>query len=241
MKYMIKTIIVNVLLLLSVSVFSQVKNNQLKIQGEAVLYETPEILIVNIPIHTKDSVYEECSNRLIYTYDKLKWALSEKGIKEELIRTDRFNIQENYTWTSNQRKFDGYVGNLNVTIELEYTVKTLNTIINVLNKDSFNFGYNLNFKLSEIQKSTLLEKVIDLAIKDATNKARIIANSLNVKLSEIKEVNFGYTSTRYDLLIVEDDMELEVLDSEVGGNKLSLNPQQLSIRKSIGVVWLIEQ
>ena len=239
MKKRITLIVLNIFLLSSITVYSQLKDNLLKVQGEAILYVTPEILVVNIPIQTKDSIYENCSKSLVNKYNQFKGALIKNGIAEKLIKSDRLNINENYLWDQRERKFDGYIGSINVEIEINYSPDQLNSIIETLKNDSFKFGYNLSFKLSENQKSIQLENAIDLAIKDAQNKSKIIAKSLKIKLSEIQEINFGYTSSTNDLLTTENQVFFMAdSDSKI---ELNLNPQLISIRKSIGIIWKIEQ
>jgi hypothetical protein len=240
MKKTITFLLVGILLFSSMSVSSQVNENLLKIQGDAIIYAVPEVLIVNIPIQTKDSIYENCSKELINKYNQLKDALIKNNIDEKSIKSDKLSINENYSYLSHERKFDGYVGSINVTIELTYTANKLNSIINTLKNESFKFGYNLSFKLSENQKNTQLEKAIELAIRDAKNKADIIAKSINITLVGIQEINFGYTNSRNDLLIVENEMVFSIMDDDVE-MEINLNPQMISIHKSIGIIWKIEQ
>jgi uncharacterized protein YggE len=218
----------------------RVKDNLLKVHGEAILYVTPEILVVSIPIRTIDSIYENCSQSLVNKYNQLKEALIKNGIEDKLIKSDRLDINENYLWTEKERKFDGYVGSINVEIEIDYSPDKLNSIIETLKDDSFKFGYNLSFKLSESQKSVQLQNVIDLAIKDAQNKGEIIAKSLKIQLAEIQEINFGYTNSINDLLTFENKSVSFLADND-SGIELNLNPKMISIQKRIEIIWKIEQ
>ncbi len=68
----------------------------------------------------------------------------------------------------------------------------MNAIINTLKKNDFKFGYAVEFKLGEEQKAKLLERSIEYVIKDAKNKANMIAKNLNIELLYIKEINYGY-------------------------------------------------
>lgn len=234
-------ILLGILLCATTSIFSQEKNNVLKVQGEAIFQVAPEILVVNIPIQVKDLVYENCSKQLVTKYKLLKDALVKNNIKEEAIKSDNLSVNENYTWDQRERKFDGYIGSLRVTVEQEYTVEKLSAIIETLKSEEFKFGYNISFKLSEKQKSEQLEKAINLAVEDATNKAKIIAGAMDIKLGEIMEINFGYSAPTYELLTrVESKTMMYNVQDEEGGLKLDLNPQLIQIQKSIGVIWKID-
>ncbi len=223
----------------STAIFAQ-KNNVIKVQGEAVVKEIPEKMVVSIPLDAKDSLYAQCSSKLVKTYNELKMVLIKSGIKQETIKTSNINISDAYKWVDRERKPDGYVGNMSVTVKLDYSDKTLNDIIKALKSDAFHFGYSIAFELSEEQKDTLLTKAIDLAVKDAENKAQLLAKSLHVTLGQIKEVNFGYTSVSNDILTPKRQFSF-MMDEEENVEDLELNPQLLSISKSVGIIWGIEQ
>ena len=200
-----KTILLLTILFLGITLFGQKQDNLLKIKGNAVLYQVPEIMTVNIPMHVTDSLYENCSIKLTEVHKELKDALIASGIERSAIKTDDLNVGEKTKWTKEGRIPDGFLGSVSVKIEMKYSPDMLNKIINTLKNNSFNFGYNVDFRLSEEQKLQTLENVLEYAIDDAEKKAEIIAKNLNIKLSEIYEVNFGYSSGNFDILTPEND------------------------------------
>jgi hypothetical protein len=241
MKNRITIVILSLLLLSAPNLFSQEANNVLKVQGEAIINTTPEILLVNIPIQTKDSVYEECSKQLVNKYNQLKKALVKNGVDEKSIQSNNLSVSENYTWDQRERKFEGYIGNLNVSIEMEYSADKLSSVIETLKDNEFKFGYNISFKLSEKQKSAQLEKAITLAVEDAALKAKIICKAMNIQLGGILEINFGYTTPSNDILMAEGRGMMYKAQGADDSLQLDLNPQTFQIQKSIGIIWKIVQ
>ncbi len=228
----------------SLTCYGQLNGNLLKVKGNATLYQIPEIMLVNIPLQVTDSLYENCSEKLTKIHHDLKKKLVANGIKKKSIKSDRLSVSEKTSWSKQGRIPDGYMGSINVKIEMKHTFKNLNSIINTLKEGSFNFGYNVNFKLSEEQKSKLLENAIELAISDAKNKAAIIAKNFDVKLVEIKEVNFGYSQPSYDMLTRESDAVFFMLEEEEESDEaltLNINPKKIQINKTINVIWKIEK
>ncbi|MGV8090426.1 MAG: SIMPL domain-containing protein [Mangrovibacterium sp.] len=244
-------ILFSILFLIIMNLYSQEKNNLLKVQGDAMIRTTPEILVVNIPIQTKDSIYQNCTEKLISQYNQLRDSLIKNNIDEKFIKSDRLSVSENYKWKNQRgpdgyvRIPDGYIGRISARVELEYTVDKLNTILKTLMSDAFKFGYNINFKLSEKQKDTQLENAINLAINDANTKAKIIAENLNIKLSKIKEINFGYKPSYDYFLTREKEVYIkgkgDVHDHDDRNIELDLNPQTIQIQKSIAIIWEIEK
>ncbi len=221
----------------TLNTFSQIQNNLINIQGNAIISEIPELMVVYISVESQDSIYSKCSDKLINNYNILQKAFTENGISTTL-KSNGLEIDENYSGSYRDRKRDGYKGKIKVTLKLPYNSEALNNVMNTLKANKFPLNYDLAFTLSEDQKKRLLNEAIELAIKDASTKARIIAKSLNVELSEIQDVNFGYTNYKYDILVAE---TLELDDLEEVGGKLPLNPKEIQIRKTIGIVWKIKE
>jgi len=241
MQNRITIVILGSLLFLASSLFSQEKNNVINVQGEAIINTTPEILLVNIPIQIKNLVYEECSKQLVDKYNQLKNALVKNGIEEKSIQSGNLSVTENYIWDQRERKFDGYIGNLSISVELKYSPEKLSIVIETLKDNRFKFGYNISFKLSEEQKSVELEKAIYLAVEDATNKAKLIASAMKIQLGEILEINFGYSNPTNDFLAVEGRGMMYKAQGVDDAIQLDLNPQTIQIQKNIGIIWRIIQ
>jgi len=237
-----KTRILFILLIcISINTFSQISDNLLKVQGNAIIYETPELMVADITISAKDSIYSLCSDKLIEYYNLIEKSFVKNGISKNKLKSGGLNINESYSWSDRERKMDGYMGTIKIILELPYNATSLNTIIKTLKGNEFPVTYNLSFKLSNNQKEVLLEKAIELAIKDAKKKANYIAESMDLKILKVKDINYGYTSYQNDLLtnasevffVIEDEAELD--------QDINLNPQKLEIKKTIGIIWNIEQ
>ncbi|NEN25493.1 SIMPL domain-containing protein [Cryomorpha ignava] len=235
----LKTITTTALLIFTVLTMSaQNSESVLKVRGEAVLKAVPEILNVTIPIQEKARTYEACTNQLTATFNALHEALVKAGIDEKKIFSNRLSITEDYNYQDRTRILIGYIGSITLSMELEHTEKNLNMLMSTLNDERFNFGYDVSFSLSEKQKDALREAAIKQAVEDAKTKAATLAEALNVRLLEIKEVNFEYSDGGNDILAMQKSMRFEANMSD-GGNDIKLNPQEQEIRKSVGVIWRI--
>ena len=233
-------IVIALISLLGMNAFCQTDNNEIKVQGKAIIYETPELMVVNISVSAKDSIYSVCSDKLVANYNLMEKAFMNNGISKKDLKSDGLNINESYSWSGREREKDGYSGKISVVLELPYNSESLNIVMNTLKGNEFPVSYNLVFKLSRDQKEKLLQKSIELAIEDAKLKAKHIAISLNVTLGEIKDVNFGYTSYQNDLLTSETDVFYVLDEEEQVEQALNLNPQKMEIKKTLGIIWKIK-
>lgn len=218
------------------SLSAQTDESKLIVTGEAILYDIPENVGLQIPISAKDVSYQACSDQLMSSYNALSKALVKKGIDPKAIRAGRVSISENFTYADGSRKQDGYLGNINVSLELLHTEKSLNDIFHTLKDEQFKFGYSLMFLLSEKQKSDLKAAAIQVAIEDAKKKAEVIAESLNLQLLAVEEVIFGDRDGGPEILLGRHDYALMKASNEENVD-VQLNPEKIEIRKNITIHW----
>jgi len=223
------------LITLSFALIAEAQTASLKVRGEASVKTVPELMEVNIPLEVKESSYTGTSDALTATYSNLEKSLTQAGIPEKEIQTFGFNIRENYRYENRERIQDGYVGSMNITVEIPYTEENMASVMNTLKMEEFNFGYNLNFTLSEEQKKALLEQVIKEAIADGKLKARLLSESLEVRLISLDEINFGFSESVPD--VFQPKMRMAEASSDAG--VLDLNPREMEIRKEVGLVWKV--
>lgn len=237
----LKKFTTTLLLLLSImTVNAQNSESVIKVRGEAVVRAVPEILNINIPIQSKAKTYEEATNILTSTFNDLNAALVKAGIDKEKIYSNQLNISEDYNYQDRERVLVGYVGNIILYLEVPYTEKSLNQVMRTLNNERFNFGYQVSFSFSESQKDSLREAAIKLAVKDAKAKAKTLSEALDVKLVEIKEINFEFSDGGNDNIIMRQSVYAQSKMAD-GGSDIKLNPQEQEISKSVGVIWRISQ
>lgn len=225
------------LLALAITGLISAQTATIKVKGEASVKVVPELMNVTIPLEVKRSSYSETSAALTSMYNELEKALVKAGLPEEEIQTYGFSIRENYRYENRDRIMDGYVGSMNITLEAEHTSKNMAALMNTLKQDQFNFGYSLNFMLSEAQKKALLERTIEEAVADGKLKAEILAKSLGVRIISLDEVNFGYLDGSPG--VFQPKMRMDMAAAE--DNTLELNPREMEIRKEVGLVWKVAE
>jgi len=119
-----------------------------------------------------------------------------------------------------------------------YSNEQLTKIVDALKTDTLYFSYTISFQLSEKQKNEALKLVIEGAIKDAKNKAQIIANATNIRLVRIKDINYNHTSSYSNDLSVA---YCVVEDYEDKTSSFGLTPLPIEIKKSIDIIWVVKE
>lgn len=238
--YLKKALTVLIICIISMNMKAQTNDHVLKVQGMAEVKAVPAVMIINIPLQAKDPDYEKCTNKLTSVFNSLTAALLKTGIDKKSIKSGQLNISEDYKYMDRDRVLIGYIGNITVEIEMENNPKNLQNVMKTLNDERFKFGYNVGFKLSESQKDSLRAEAIKAAVSDAKQKAKTLAEALEVSLGKILVINFEYEDGGNQPLMMEKNMRY-AMTSDSGGESIELNPKEISITKSVGVVWLLEQ
>jgi len=90
-----KSVLIVVLALLIMPLFAQKTSDVLKVKGEAILSYTPEEMKIVVSIVVKDSVYANCSDKLIRIYNSVVNGLIAAKIDKEKIKSGSINLSEN--------------------------------------------------------------------------------------------------------------------------------------------------
>ncbi len=227
---------------ISLNSFAQLEANVIRVQGNSIISEVPELMIVRITIISEDSIYSKCSEKLISNYNQIEKSFAKNGISKGELKSEGVNIDKKYSWQDKGRVEDGYQGTISADLKLQYSAENLKMVMKTLGNKLINFSYNISFDLSNEQKDKLLQQAIELAVKDAKSKAEYIAKSLNVELREIKDVNFGHSNGYGDLLRKNNEVYFVAEDSNsMSKEGINLNPKKVSVEKSIDIVWNISQ
>ena len=241
-----KITLITVGILLSLQIYSQQKLETIDIIVEASQMILPDIMQVNIDLKYKDKNEQQALNRLTTGINGQIQAILNSGFKKDEIKLHEFSIDELSDWESNKSKVTGYVALQSITILLPIGEKEkIDGLLNNLsvNKNE-NISVKIDAKLSDELNNKIKNELIRKAISDASEKARIMAESLNVKLSHVKAVEYGdffYTprmrsSIRFVAPVITEDR-----DKVKSSNAYQLlGISETEIREKIHVVWYIE-
>ena len=215
---------------------AQTHQARIEVVGKAIVKEIPNEIVFRIPLKIVDSTYLGCNERLTFTLNELQKDLKSKGISEESIHTANYSISENMVFEEGKRKHKGYKGSVNVMLSADYAPELIHKVLKSVN--TFKLSYNINFAMSEEQKTRLTKVAMINAVEDANQKAKILTESANVQLGSILNMSYGIEQFRPEPFLSERIMSSQVDDAS--SNQLNLSPPLTSIHKSVKIVWGIK-
>jgi uncharacterized protein len=229
---------------------AQIKDNTLLVKGTAILRQMPEIIYASINVKSESQSYVDCQNKLLAKLEKAKSSILKQDISTELIKTNEISINEKQEYIANKMTKTGYIGNISLTIESQYSPEFAKKLLTAFTSDSLILNYSIGFRLSEKQKSQLRQLAITNAIDNAKERATLIAKSSNIKLIKLNSIIFlddENTFTRDNDLIKNEilpNQEIFVTIRGAGNSNtpnIDFNPKEIGIIKSVRMEWFIEE
>jgi len=241
-----KITLIAVGIFLSLQIYSQQKLETIDIIADASQMILPDVMQVNIDLKYKDKNEQQALDRLTTGINGQIQAILNSGFKKDEIKLHEFSIDELSDWESNKSKVTGYEAVQSITILLPIADKEkIDGLLNNLsvNKNE-NISVKIDAKLSDELNNEIKKKLIRKAISDASEKARIMAESLNIRLGRVKTVEYGellYTprlrgSIRFVAPVISED-RTKVKSSSA---YQLLGISETEINEKIHVVWYIE-
>jgi len=239
-KFVVLVLIVS----LSLPLFSQDTSCEaIVVEGKSSIKLMPEQLIFQINITVKDSIYTKCANLAIEKIETIKKQFTIYGIDEQLIKTQNYSIREvrKHDYKTQKSVFEGFEASIPISIKTKVDNSKNDQIFEII-KNNFEANFNLNFALTTKQIETVKEKLIDLAVEDAKQKAKVITKSAEIKLGKISKIQYGEPRTVRGFSQNYDLMEARTLIGSGSNSKITdvMNPNEIEMRTSIIIAWDIE-
>lgn len=201
--------------------------NKFKVFGKGIINVKPDAAEATIGVITENSQLEIAQEENARITQKVINSMIEIGVLPQYIQTQNYNIRPNYDYIDGKQVFRGY----EVSNYLKILISNINfsgEIIDTVVKNGANTVSGLNFIVSD-QANHYYEALV-LAVEDAQNKARVIANDLKVKLNIIPiQINEQDKGTITPLSV----MTLKSLNGatpiEAGENKITADIEAIFI------------
>lgn len=213
---------------------------QLTISGSSTTEVTPDITVINISLNALNMDYAKSVEQLQDKADEIKAFLKKKGVTEDYIKSENFNINKSHTYENRKQVFKGYESTLRIKLEFLNNNDLANKIINAIGESNSEANVSVLFKLSQELKDKINDQLIEAAIIDAKKKATIIAKATEQKLGQIVKINYGVQEN----ISVMPQMERSymAMDIKTGGserNSLSITPQPVDRSTEIIIYWML--
>lgn len=195
------------------------------VTGESKAQQTNEVASFSAGVNVINEKKDEAVNEVNEKIRTLVASLKDFGIAEGDIQTQSMNVYEQQQTENNKKNY--WVVNTTVEITLK-DVSKADALTDLLNKSGANNIYGPNFR---VENTTDTERSLyDSALKDAKEKAKLIADSSGRKLGKVINVIEGVSGNYAPVY------RTLSADSAMGGGA-ELNPGSSTVSKSLTVTF----
>lgn len=231
------------------------KEKKIIVTGKGHASKKPDAIEINITLVTVNKNYGDSIN---ISSDKVKTILkgiTNLGVKETDLKTTNYSIKTVYksvkdNFNNYNQVFNGYSCNHSLSLEIDMDLKLLGNILgsisSILETDNEKTNYNdfqdktnLTIKFTLKDKEGIKNEAVENAIKVAKEKAKILADTADVKLGEIIDINYSfgiidiYSDTDYERGFAKETAFMS-MDME------NITPEDIKINDTVTITWNIE-
>jgi len=164
------------------------------VTGMASQNVEPDTLRMNLGVHTTDTTAQEALRANTELMDSTIGALTDAGVSEDEIQTERFTIYPDYnsyeldgTWTS---KLAGFSVDNSIVVKTAM-IDSAGMLIDTAVQAGANRIDYVQFELSDQERQKINDEMIASALQNAEDRANSILAPYNYTISGIKSINTG--------------------------------------------------
>lgn len=200
------------------------------VEGEGKVTSSPDTIEVSVELVTLDKDYDKMIEEAVNKLNLLNEHLMNIGFKKKDIKTTDFTINAKYENIMDQtgkhtNEFVGYEARQNIILEFPYDTKLLGEVIAAITRSVVRPNISIRFTIK--YKQTLLNSLLDAAVKDAMNKANILASASGVRLGNVESIEHK----RRDHIIYSDTRLMP--SAMYGMEKLDITPKDILLTEQV--------
>ena len=206
------------------------------ITGKSELNISPDMIRLSFKIIIQETAYSQVLNFLSDNANSLIDILTSHGFNTNEIKTTRYTIHRWTKYQNGQELNLGYEGEHSLFVEFKIDNAKINEIINHITEKVPCVSINISYSCSKLEQYD--KKLLELAIKDAQDKAKFIAKTSGVKLKQILNINYSTQPTNINFGLEYNHLRADKCFATA--RVPNMTPEDKIVEKSIDMVWEIE-
>ena len=210
----------------------------IRVMGVGNVKVAPDTTRLSFAVDSLHKDYETAYAEAAVGNGELQKALQKLGLSRESLKTSDFSISKKTEWSRKTEKYEFVGFKLEQTLAIELSLDSALT-----SKVMATLGAawpELEVKITFIKKDSHNVKlqILESAVKDAREKAEVIANTLGHKLGGILNVDYSKHRLEID---VRDEEHRYIGCADSGSNdSIDYTPEDIEASDTVETVWFLE-
>ncbi len=171
---------------------SSAPQHTIEVEGNSEIIIVPDEGTIHITVQKKAMSVAEATKMLNADTKKIIDAFKKSGLDHELT-ANNYYVNINRVYQKGTSKDSGYVASQNLKVTIKNIEKELPRAVELVNT-SGDHSVNVNFSISKELEKKYKDQLLELALKDAREKAAKIADVMDLK--QVKTQKVQYVSTQ---------------------------------------------
>lgn len=214
----------------------------IRVTGQATIQVVPDVIRLKLYLNSIHETYEEAYVLAKSNTDKLSAIMKILDLPASLPKTTSLDIDKREQAERDQHnniigvKFLGFRLMHHVKMDLDMDTVLLNKIIKLIGKELKQAEISIGYTVKDPRPLQL--KMLEMAGRDAKEKAIVLTDALGCKLGSVKSIDYSET----EISIYSEAREIHGAAEAACCNKesLDISPDDLSVSDSVNVEWYIE-
>lgn len=213
----------------------------IKVTGKGTIHVVPDVTRLTVDISTVFATYDEAYANAKENAGWMVKILEYNHIDGKLAKTKRLDISDNMV--SQYDKFgkytgskkEGYILSQSIKVDLGMDNVLLNKIIKGVGKFISNAQIDIGYTVKDPRPSQL--KMLERAVKDAREKARIMASAAGCTLGDVYSIDYSHE----DIHIYSQARNIHSVEEAkaCSPESLDITPDDLAVSDEVNVVWYL--
>jgi uncharacterized protein YggE len=216
------------------------KGRTITVRGTGNVSAKPDIVVIEMSLATTMPDYAKTLDRVTAELDSLRAAIASAGHDGRELKTTSFNIQtkyENYKVKDEwKQRFVGYTCSHGLRLEFGFDMPTLGRTLGAIAECEADPQFDIKFSVKD--PSAVKEQLLESAVANAAEKAKILAKAAGVKLGAITHIDYSWGELR-----LYSDTDMSICDGEAAAPKamaINIEPDDIDASDNVTVIWTIE-
>lgn len=210
----------------------------IRVMGVGNVKVAPDTTRLRFSVKSTYEEYGEAYIEAVSGNGELQKALKKLKLPKESLKTSDFSITRNREWSSSQGCYiyDGFKLEQSLALELPLDSVLTSKVIAELGAAWPELEVKISFVRKDVHDVKL--QILESAVKDAREKAEVIASTLGHKLGGI--VNVDYSKHRLDIHVHEEEYCCCKMEEPQDDASIDYTPEDIEAGDTVETVWYLE-
>ncbi len=214
----------------------------IRVTGCGALHVVPDVTRIELSLVSLHDTYTDAYKQAKENTDKLGKIMEELGLATTLPKTKKLDIEKKTE--SDYDEDNHYIGKIFLGFELKHLVKIdlgidnalLNNLVRQVGKKLKQAEICIGYTVKDPRPTQL--KMLERAVKDAKEKATIMAKASGCKLGAVNHIDYSV----HELHIYSQARDIHDAEEAIccTGDSLDITPDDFSVSDTVTVVWHLE-